>query len=67
MFFAVTVSYNKKYYFFGPWWWSSGQNARLLLRRSELKPRWRQQFFSVSFVIEKNENKQKEAGVGPFF
>ena len=23
--------------------------------------------FSVKFVFEKNENKQKEAGVGPFF
>ena len=23
-------------------------------------------FFSVQFVFEKNENKQKEAGVGPF-
>ena len=24
-------------------------------------------FFSVQFVFEKNENKQNEAGVGPFF
>ena len=49
----------------GPWWWSSGQRARLLLRRSEFESRWSLQFF-CKIVIEKHENKQKEAGVGPF-
>ena len=49
----------------GPWWWSSGQRARLLLRWSEFESRWGLQFF-CKIVIEKNENKQKEAGVGPF-
>ena len=52
---------------FGPCWWSSGQHARLLLWRSELESRWSLQFISVKFVFEKNENKQKEAGVGPFY
>ena len=47
-------------------WWSSGQRARLLLRQSEFESRWGLQFF-CKIVIEKNENKQKEAGVGPFF
>ena len=41
----------------GPWWWSSG--PCLLLRRSEFESRWRLQFFSVEFVFQKNENKQK--------
>ena len=50
----------------GPWWWSSGQHARLLLRRSEFESHWRLQFF-CKIIIEKNENKQKDAGVGPFF
>ena len=50
----------------GLWWWSSGQRARLLLRQSEFKSRWGLQFF-CKIVLEKNENKQKEAGVGPFF
>ena len=49
----------------GPWLWSSGQRARLLLRRSEFESRWGLQFFCI-IVIEKNENKQTEAGVGPF-
>ena len=35
-----------------------------LIRRSEFESRW---FISAKFVFEKNENKQKEAGVGPFF
>ena len=34
-----------------------------LIRRSEFESRW---FISAKFVFEKNENKQKEAGVGPF-
>ena len=42
----------------------SGQCARLLLRRSEFESRWSLQFF-CNIVFEKNENKQKEAGVGP--
>ena len=46
----------------GPWWWSSGQRARLLLRRFKFESR-----FSVKFVCEKNENKQKEAGAAPLF
>ena len=50
----------------GLWWWSSGQRARLLLRRSEFDSRWSLQFF-CKIVVEKNENKQKEAGVGPIF
>ena len=49
---------------FGPWWWSSGQ---LLLWRSEFESCWSLQCFSVHFIFEKNENKQKVAGVGPFF
>ena len=36
------------------------------LRRSEFESCWRLQYFSLNFVIEKNEKKQKEAGVGPF-
>ena len=51
---------------FKPWWWSSGQSARLLLRQSEFESRWLLQFYSVKFVFEEIENKQKEAGVGPF-
>ena len=50
----------------GPWWWSSGQRARLLLRQSEFESRWGLHFF-CKIVIEKHENKQKEAEVGPFF
>ena len=51
----------------GPWWWwSSGQHARLLLRQSEFESRWSLQFFSVKFVLGKNENKQNEAQIGPF-
>ena len=46
----------------GPWWRSSGQRARLQLRRSEFDYRYWLQF-SVKFVLEKNENKQKEAWV----
>ena len=53
-------------YILGLWWWSSGQRARLLLRRSEFDSRWSLQFF-CKIVVEKNENKQKEAGVGPIF
>ena len=49
----------------GPWWWSSGQRACILLRRSEFESRWGLQFF-CKIVIEKNEYKQKEAGVVPF-
>ena len=48
------------------WWWSSGQRARILLRWSEFESRWRLQLFSVEFVFEKNENKQKEVGDVPF-
>ena len=50
---------------YGPWWWSSGQHALLLLQQSEFESRWGLQFFCI-IVVEKNENKQKEAGVGPF-
>ena len=42
--------------------WSSGQRAHLLLRQSEFKSPWSQQFF-CKIVVEKNENKQKEAGL----
>ena len=49
----------------GLWWWSSSQRARLLLRQSEFESRWGLQFF-CKIVTEKNENKQKEAGLGPF-
>ena len=48
------------------WWWSIGRRARLLLRRSEFESRWILHIIS-KIVFEKNENKQKEAGVGPFF
>ena len=54
-------------YFFSEWWWSCGQCARLLLWRAEFESCWHLQFFSVNFVLEKNENKQKEAVVGQFF
>jgi len=42
------------------------QHARLLLQQSEFESRWSLQFF-CKFVFEKNVNKQKEAGVRPFF
>ena len=48
-----------------PWWWSSGQRARLLLRQSEFDSRCSLQFY-CKIVVEKNKNKQKEVGVGPF-
>ena len=35
------------------------------IRQSEFETRWRPHFLSVKIVFEKNENKQKEAGVGP--
>ena len=41
------------------WWWSIGQRARLLFQRSEFQPQWRLQFFSVKFMFQKTENKQK--------
>ena len=45
---------------FGPWWCLP---STLTIRvRIPLKPT----VFSVKFVLEKNENKQKVAGVGPF-
>ena len=50
----------------GQWWWSSSQRARLLLWRSKFKSRWSLQFF-CKVLFQKNENKQKEARVGPFF
>ena len=56
-----------KHFVNGPWWWSSGQHARTLHQQSEFESRWSLQFFSVKFVFEKNKNKEKEAGVGPFF
>ena len=40
-----------------------GQCAWLLLRWSEFESRWSQHF--CIFFVETNENKQKEAGVGP--
>ena len=49
----------------GQWWWSSGQHSRLLLWRSEFESRWSLQFLFCK-LFEKNENKQKEAGDGPF-
>ena len=51
--------------YFGPWWWSSGQRAWLLLRQWVRIP-LASTVFSVNFVFEKNENKQKVAGVCPF-
>ena len=50
----------------GARWWSSGQRARLLLWRSEFESRSSLQFISIKFVFDANENKQKEAGVGPY-
>ena len=47
------------------WLWLSGQRAHLLLRQSEFESHLSQLFF-VKIVVEKNENKSKEAGVGPF-
>ena len=44
----------------------SGQCARLLVRRSEFKPADIYSIFCKKIVFEKNKNKQKEAGVGPF-
>ena len=52
---------------FGPWWWwSSGQCTRLLLWWSEFESRWSLQF-DCKIVVEKNKNKQKDAGVGQLF
>ena len=45
-----------------PWWWSSGQRARLLFRWSKFKSLWSLQF-SCKFVVEKDDNEQKEVGV----
>ena len=43
----------------GPWWWcSSGQHPRSLNLAKVYN-------FSVKIVVEKDENKQKEAGVVP--
>ena len=47
----------------GPWWWSSGQRACLPTIRVRIS--LTSTVFPVTFVFEKNENKQKEAGVGP--
>ena len=60
------ISVVKHHLWIGPWWWPSGQRAHLLLRRSEFESHWGLQYF-CKIVIEKNENKQKEARVGPFF
>ena len=49
----------------GQWWWSSGQHAWLQVWQSEFKSRWILQF-SVKFVVEKYENKQKQTMVFPF-
>ena len=43
-----------------------GQVVSVLAFYSEFESRWNLQFCSVKFVIEKNENNQKEAWVGPF-
>ena len=43
----------------GPWWWSSGHRARLLHRQSEFESMLTSTVFSVKFVLEKNQNKQK--------
>ena len=48
----------------GQWLWSSGQRACLRLLRSKFESREVDLLFSKLF--EKNENKQKEAGDGPF-
>ena len=45
--------------------WFSGQRARLLLPRYEFVSVWRLQFFME--MVEKDEPKQKEAGVDPFW
>ena len=47
-----------------PLWCSSGQRARLLFQQSEFESRFRLHFF-CKMLFEKNENIQKEAGVGP--
>ena len=47
-------------------WGASGQPACLLLRRSEFESRWTLQF-CCNIVVEKNQNKQKEAGFVAFF
>ena len=44
-------------------WPSSTPSTPTIRVRILLKPT----IFSAQFVFEKNENKQKEAGVGPFF
>ena len=49
----------------GPWRWSSGQRARLL-HSDDLSSNPTEAYsFSLKFVFEKNENKQKEGGNGP--
>ena len=46
------------------WWWSSGQLARLPSIRVRIPLSLQ---FKFCKFFEKNENKQKEAGVGPFY
>ena len=43
-----------------PWWWSIGQCPRRLLQLSEFESCWLKQFF----LLKKDENKQKAAGIG---
>ena len=50
----------KKYLTVGPWWWSSGQRARLLSVYPSSNPA--EFFILFCNVLEKNENKQEEAG-----
>ena len=47
-------------------WWSSGQHDCHLLRRSEFETCLSLHFF-CKIIPEKNENKQKEAGLANFF
>ena len=67
VFFQFFSSFLKKILKNGPWRWSSGQSARLLSLTIRVWIPLKLKDFFCKFVFEKNENKQKEAVVGPFF
>ena len=61
-----TSKIGKELYFLMPWWWSSGQHSPLLLQQSKFESYFKALSFSVKFLFDRNENKQKEAGCGSF-
>ena len=61
-----TSKIGKEMYFLMPWWWSSGQYSPLLLQQSKFESYFKALSFSVKFLFDRNENKQKEAGCGSF-